>query len=63
MRLSASSRAVSIRIGTPEVSRSERAKSKPVSPGIITSRISRSKLRPFELGARVGGASPPCVTR
>ena len=54
MRLSASSRAVSIRIGTLEDVRRSRAKSKPVSPGIITSRISRSKRRPVELGARLG---------
>ena len=60
MRLSAPSRAVSIRIGTLEVVRIDLANSKPVSPGIITSRISRSKLRPLSLAravaAAVGGA-------
>ncbi len=54
MRLSAASRAVSIRIGTLDEPRSDLAKSKPFSPGIITSRMSRSKLKPVELGARVG---------
>jgi len=49
MRLSAASRAVSIRIGTLDVPRSDFAKSKPFSPGIITSRMSRSKLRPLSL--------------
>ena len=34
----------------------KRAKSKPVSPGIITSRISRSKCRLEQLGARIAGA-------
>ena len=54
MRLSAASRAVSIRIGTSsEAPRIDLAKSKPDSPGIITSRMSRSKLRLLQLGARV----------
>src|SRR5471030_1805388 len=59
MRLSAASRAVSIRIGTPEVPRIALARSKPDSPGIITSRMSRSKLKPINLArasAGLGGA-------
>src|ERR1700674_2047814 len=62
MRLSASSRAVSIRIGTLEETRMARARSKPVSPGIITSRIKRSKLRPPSL-ARASPAVSAVVTR
>src|SRR2546430_475533 len=49
MRLSFSARAVSIRIGTPESLRIDLARSKPVSPGIITSRMSRSKRSPSSL--------------
>ena len=40
-----------------------RARSKPVSPGIMTSRIRRSKCRPVELGARVARRSSAVVTR
>ena len=62
MRLSAASRAVSIRIGTLDEPRSDLAKSKPDSPGIITSRMSRSKLRPLSL-ARASAAVSAVVTR
>ena len=62
MRLSAASRAVSIRIGTLDVPRSDLAKSKPFSPGIITSRMSRSKLSPLSL-ARASAAVSAVVTR
>jgi len=62
MRLTGSSRAVSIRIGTFEDERSERANSKPVSPGIITSRIIKSKRRPASL-ARASAADSAVVTR
>ena len=57
MRLSAASRAVSIRIGTAEVSRIDLANSKPVSPGIMTSRISRSKLRLASLARAIAALS------
>ena len=57
MRLSAASRAVSIRIGTAEVWRMSRANSKPVSPGIITSRMSRSKLRLASLARAIAALS------
>ena len=46
---SASCRAVSITIGTEDEVRMKRARSKPVSPGIMTSRIKRSKCRPKSL--------------
>src|SRR5262249_25640759 len=62
MRFSASSRAVSIRIGTPEAERMPRTRSKPVSPGIMTSRISRSKLSPPSL-ALASAAVSAVVTR
>ena len=62
MRLSASPRAVSIRIGTLDDVRSVRANSKPVSPGIITSRIRRSKRKPSSL-ARASAAVSAVVTR
>src|SRR5665213_14551 len=58
MRLSAASRAVSIRIGTLEVPRNDLAKSKPFSPGIITSRMSRSKLKPLSLARASAAVSP-----
>jgi len=62
MRLSFSSRAVSIRIGTAEVCRIERARSNPVSPGIITSRMSRSKCSASSL-SRASAALCAVVTR
>ena len=62
MRLSASWRAVSMRIGTEDEERMNRAKSNPVSPGIITSRIKRSKCRPLSL-ARASLALIAVVTR
>ena len=62
MRLCASSRAVSMTIGTLEDARRSRARSKPVSPGIMTSRISRSKRRPASL-ARASAAVSAVVTR
>src|ERR1700722_18458515 len=49
MRASASWRAVSMMIGTDDEVRMKRARSNPVSPGIITSRIKRSKCRPSSL--------------
>ncbi len=42
-------------IGTLEDARRSRASSKPVSPGIMTSRIKQIEAQPFELGAGVGG--------
>src|SRR5215510_8776064 len=54
MRCSGSARAVSIRIGTCEELRSERAKSMPDSCGIITSRMRRSKVR-LRMRARARG--------
>ena len=57
MRLSASSRAVSIRIGTVERLRMARASSKPFSPGIITSRIEQIEAQAFELGPRLARRS------
>ena len=62
MRFSASSYEVSIRIGTPEPLRMARTSSKPFSPGIITSRISRSKLSPPSL-PRASAAVSAVVTR
>ena len=49
MRLSFSSRAVSMRIGTADPARIALARSKPFSPGIMTSRMRRSKLSPSSL--------------
>ena len=57
MRLAAASRAVSIRIGTAEVWRMDLANSKPVSPGIITSRMRRSKLRLASLARAIAALS------
>src|SRR5216683_5580513 len=62
MRLCASTRAVSMMIGTFEDARKSRARLKPVSPGIMTSRISRSKLSPPSL-ARASAAVSAVVTR
>ena len=62
MRLSVSAFAVSIRIGTAEVSRSDFASWKPVSPGIITSSTSRSNDRLSSL-ARASAALSAVVTR
>jgi len=62
MRLSFSSRAVSMRIGMAEPVRMARAKSKPFSPGIITSRMRRSKLRLSSL-ARASRELSAVVTR
>ncbi len=62
MRLSFSSRAVSMRIGTAELRRIALAKSKPVSPGIITSSTRRSNFRPSSL-ARASDALSAVVTR
>jgi hypothetical protein len=49
-------------IGTEEEVRMNRASSKPVSPGIMTSRINRSKCRPSSL-ARASFALDAVVTR
>ena len=62
MRLSASARAVSMMIGTFDDWRIERARSKPLSPGIITSRIKRSKCSPDSF-ARASAALIAVVTR
>ena len=62
MRASASWRAVSMMIGTEDEVRMKRARSNPVSPGIITSRINRSKCRPSSL-ARASLALAAVVTR
>ena len=62
IRLSFSSRAVNIKIGTAEEARSVRAKSKPLSPGIITSRISKSNFSPSSL-ARASCAVSAVETR
>ena len=60
--LPASWRAVSMMIGTDDEVRMKRARSNPVSPGIITSRINRSKCRPSSL-ARASLALIAVVTR
>ena len=62
MRLCASSRAVSIRIGTVDEARMARARSKPFSPGIMTSSTSRSNFRPASL-ARASFAVSAVETR
>ena len=62
MRASASWRAVSMMIGTVDDFRMKRARSKPVSPGIMTSRISRSKCSPSSF-ARASLALIAVVTR
>jgi hypothetical protein len=62
IRLSFSSRAVSIRTGTADPTRSARTKSKPLSPGIMTSRMSRSNLRPSSF-ARASAAVSAVETR
>jgi len=54
--------AVSIRIGTVDRVRSDFANSKPVSPGMVTSRIRRSKLSPSSL-ARASATASAVVTR
>ncbi len=55
MRLAFSSSAVSIKIGTVDDCRIVWASLKPLSPGIMTSRIKRSKLRPASM-ARASAA-------
>ncbi len=62
MRSSASALAVSIRIGTVEFSRTDFVRSKPLSPGIITSSTRRSKAKLF-ISARAPAASTAAVTR
>src|SRR6266851_3008860 len=62
MRSSASAMAVSRRIGVRLVFRNDRVKSKPFSPGIMTSRTTRSNSMLASL-PRASAASPAIVTR
>ena len=62
IRLSFSSRAVSIRIGTVDEVRMALTRSNPFSPGIITSRIRRSNFKPKSL-ARASCAVSAVETR
>ena len=55
-------RAVSMQIGMLEIDLRSRASSRPLSPGIITSRMTTSKARP-RMDARAVAASVAVVTR
>ena len=62
MRCSGSARAVSMQIGMLEIDFRSRASSSPLSPGIMTSRMTTSKARP-RMDARAVAASVAVVTR
>ena len=63
MRCSGSARAVSMQIGMLEIDLRSRARSSPFSsPGIITSRMTTSKVSP-RIEARALSASVAVVTR
>ena len=56
MRMSVSDSAVSMRMGTSFVSRSDRVSSMPVSPGIMTSRIKQIKVQTVQFASGLCGA-------